>query len=176
MNDGSRLKGDKPGVVAFAFTCISWSTCERRLGSWAESQAKKHLAPLYTQIGIPIKSASVVVSRIDEGRDQAGRPPPTLRVCRGAVDWALERDINVLHVVCAIPHTWRVLRDIRFAIREKSSTSIRVELCKETDKLPYPYWFDAGSPLWWTRGPIRWHVYNAIMRVTPMWFYTKIAK
>src|SRR3989344_6341063 len=157
---------DKSGIVAFGFTCMPISPAECEISEKAGTLAQRYMAPVYTQVGVPIIAAGVAVSLIDQGENDP--PPPTLRICRGAVAWATARQIDVLRVVCARPHRWRIKRDLQYAIREAGS-DIKFRICN--GDIWYWKWFYRGSTLWYTRCPLRWHLRDTILRLMPFRLY-----
>lgn len=120
--------------------------------------------------------------------------PPTLRIARGAAQWARHRVDKVI-VVAATPHRWRSLRDTRKAFQE-AVVNIPIELlkfmhpCYIHDKGLYfydyetkgiigddtSYWFDPKGTQIRAASRSHWETRERILRLMPYPIYRIRAK
>lgn len=162
---------EKPGIVAFAFGVPYAIGSNQRIAQIASQKARELEAPVYTQADIRVDSGIVVEYTIEE----QGNPPPTLRMARGAVQWAKRQGLIELWIVAAKPHLWRVFRDLEEAVRELGD-KMRVRACKEIERFPYDSWFCPDSAQARTRSRAVWGVREKILKLMPFWLYKHIAK
>jgi hypothetical protein len=114
------------GIVAFAFGVPDSIWSNRAIAQIASIKARDLGAPIFTQLDVPIPYWVAA----DRANEEAGNPPPTLRIAREAVLWAKLRSIEELWVVAAGPHLWRVVRDLKYAIHEaETEAQIKVQIC-----------------------------------------------
>lgn len=120
--------------------------------------------------------------------------PPTLRIARGAAQWARHR-VDEVFVVAATPHRRRALRDTRKAFNE-AVIHISIELAnfKHPDYLDAkglssydyepkhirgddtPYWFDPNGTQIRAASRSHWEERECILRLLPFPIYRIIAK
>lgn len=156
----------KTGVVAFSFGVPDTIRSNRWIAHIAGGIATNEKCPVFTQLDVTIKYPVEVV-RVEE---RVGEPPPTLRIARAAVKWAISCGIIHLHIVAAEPHLWRAERDLKMAIKEagaKISTSIPFELTK----YPKDDWFCSDSTQSHTKSRRNWNRRERILKLTPFWLY-----
>jgi len=102
------------GIVAFAFGVPDTISSNRRIAEIASKKAHELDAPVYTQLDVRVESGI----QVEYIKEDFSKPPSTLRMARGVVQWAKQKGFTELWVVAAKPHLWRVIRDIQQAIRE----------------------------------------------------------
>ena len=158
------------GVVAFAFGVPDTIRSNRRIAEIASKKARELNGGVYTQIDI----------RVDKGipveytKEEPGNPPPTLRIARGAVQWAKRHRLTELWVVAAKPHLWRALRDVQRAVREGRAW-IEVRACKEVEQYPEDSWFCPDSTQDRVRSREAWDKRERILKLMPFFFYKRVA-
>jgi hypothetical protein len=124
------LLSAKVGIVALAFGTPAEIQANRQIASAAVGDAGFYnVKHIYTQPDIKIEVQGLSVEYIEE---QPGKPSPTLRIARGAVQWALRMGFNKLLLEAAPDHQWRVLRDFRKAVAE-AGAAIDVALSQSPD-------------------------------------------
>jgi hypothetical protein len=137
----------------------------------ASKKARELGAPIYTQLDVnPGKDIEII--RTEE---EAGCPLPTLRIARGAVQWAKERGFTELWIVAAKPHLWRCERDLAQAVKE-AKTQIGVYVCPEINEINERKWFCHSSFLFHTRSREKWLRRETILRAMPFFIYKRVAK
>jgi hypothetical protein len=109
---------------------------------------------------------------VEYTKEIPGNPPPTLRIARGAVQWAISQNISELWVVAAKPHLWRALRDIKQAVYEKR-VEIRVFACKEIKQ--YSDWFCRDSIQERVHSSKTWNKRECILKLLPFFIYKRVA-
>ncbi len=134
----------------------------------AEKESLTHSACIITQHEIRIVGADYVDAPGPQG------PIPTLRLSRAAVQWAHWHGLDELIIVAAKPHVWRCVRDLKYAAQEVNF-KIDIRPSRLIDKVPRDHWFRGDSRQWYTQNQIAWHMRDSILRVMPMFFYTRIA-
>ena len=139
------------GIVAFAYGVPDTIRSNRLIAQIALQKARELNAPVYTQNDVNI--VSILVFRTPE---EPGNPPPTLRIARGAVQWAKHPDNRLveLWVVAAKPHLWRCMRDMKAAVQEVGG-GIVVRACEDIGQVPEDEWFCSDSPHRSGRDPAR---------------------
>ena len=161
----------KQGIVAFAFGTPSTIDSNLRIAQIADTWSGLYNgARIYTQEDVPVRrKRSVHTIRQAACTD----PPPTLRIARGVVRWALWHRINELWIVCATPHLWRCKRDLAFAIGELGA-DIDVHVCPEVEREP-DGWFCPESTQPRTQSEQAWKRRERILYWMPMFLYTRLA-
>ncbi|HZZ99500.1 MAG TPA: hypothetical protein VFK07_02195 [Candidatus Paceibacterota bacterium] len=159
------------GVVVFAFGVPATLRSNRTLAAIAEREAKSFRAPVFTQLDIQLEDKSVPVTYCQE---IPGEPPPTLRIAREAIRWAIDNKISVLHVAAARPHIWRAVRDLVYA-RRKAGADILIVFCKGVLDRPSGGWFMPESTHPRVRSAWKWYSRDLILRLMPMFIYKKVA-
>ena len=106
--------------------------------------------------------------------EEPGNPPPTLRIARGAVQWAKRHGLTKLWVVTAKPHLWRALRNVQQAVREVGAR-IEVRACKEIEQYPENSWFCPDSTQDRVRTRETWDKRENIVKLIPFFIYKHIA-
>lgn len=160
----------KHGIVAFAFGVQETILSNRRIAEIATLKAKQLQAPVFTQAGISLKE-DIEVERVKE---ESGNPPPTLRLARAAVQWAISRGIDHLWAIAAWPHLWRCLRDLNYAVRE-SRASIQIHICEEVYKYSTDSWYCLDSTQERVRSKKAWQKRDRILKLMPMFLYKLVA-
>ncbi|HXF43974.1 MAG TPA: hypothetical protein VNK70_00670 [Candidatus Paceibacterota bacterium] len=158
------------GVVAFAFGVPETILSNRRIAEIASKNARELNGRVYTQLDIRIED-DVPVEYTEE---EPGNPPPTLRIARGAVQWAKRRGLTELWVVAAKPHLWRALRDLQQAVRE-DGVQIEVRVCKEIERYPEDSWFCPDSVQKRVRSREAWNKRECIIKLMPFFVYKRVA-
>ncbi len=170
------MKTNKAGVVAFAFGVPRTLRSNKQVAEIASKKAWELGAPVYTQLDVPIPiGAGIQVEYVGE---QAGKPPPTLRIARGAVQWAKKNDFHELWVAAARPHLWRVERDVKRAVVEAwrpGSDWIDVFVCPEPEPYLYDSWFCKDSEQERTRTPKAWNKRERVVQLMPFFVYKRVA-
>lgn len=167
----------KPGVVAFAFGMPGSIASNQRIAEIATSKARELSAPVYTQLDVFI-GKHIPVERIEQAF--MNDPPPTLRIARRAVEWAIRHGITELWIVAAKPHLWRALRDVREAVYEKRDISgvswIQVYGCEEVKQYPEDSWFCSDSLQERTCSRKEWDKRERILELMPFFLYKLVAR
>ncbi len=159
------------GVVAFAFGAPKTIRSNRRIAKIAFKNARKFNGLVYTQLDICVDEGIPV----EYTKEEPGNPPPTLRIARGAVQWAKKRGLKVLLIVAAQPHLWRCERDLIRAIKE-AGAQIAVRVCfKEIKRYPEDSWYCPDSTQPRTRSPKSWWGRERILQLMPFFFYKLVA-
>jgi len=158
---------EKRGIVGFAFGTDSSILSNERIGRIASYEAKLSNSAVFTQLDVHIERG-VEIEYITDG---VGNPPPTLRIARGAAQWAKRLGVAELKIVAASPHRWRCKRDLEYALREagvKAKVLAHIPLGDEG-------WFCENSTQTRTRSPWRWWPREIILRLLPMSIYKRVA-
>lgn len=158
------------GIVAFAFGApetIHSNQCIARIASWL---ARELNAPVYTQLDVRVEPGVEV-----KYTNEPDNPPPTLRIARGAVQWAKQRGFRELWIVAAKPHLWRALRDIEQAVREAGG-EIKVRVCREIERHPENLWFCPDSTQERVRSRGAWDKREKVIKLMPFFIYKRVAK
>jgi len=159
---------EKNGVVAFAFGAPETILSNRRIALIASRAARTFNAPVYTQVDIKLKP-EIEVEYIEE---KPGRPPSTLRIARGAVQWAKKNKFEVLLIVAAAPHLWRCQRDLKYAVLE-AKAGIVVQVCG--DEFRKDEWYCPNSTWARVRSQEAWQRRERILKLLPMFIYKVVA-
>jgi len=160
------------GVVAFAFGTPVKIRANVMLAAIAQQKALARNIPLYTQWDIASSVRTVDCTTIA----QDAEPPPTLRIARGAMDWARKRGITQVWVVAAVPHMERVMRDLRIA-RSEQRVPVVLRRVQECYGLRYAHWFFNDSTQLRTRSKCFWAAREAVLRDTwelSPWLYKRL--
>lgn len=160
----------KTGIVAFAFGAPDTILSNRRIGEIASKKARELNGRVYTQLDIRVEDG-ISVEYTDE---KLGNPPPTLRIARGAVQWAKRYGLTELWVVAAKPHLWRALRDVQQAVREDGAR-IEVHVCKEVEQYSEDSWFCPDSTQDRVRSRKAWDKRERILKLLPFFLYKWVA-
>ena len=164
------MKLGEIGIVAFSFGVPYTILSNRRIATIASQKAEEFKARIYTQLDILVKKGLTV----DYTEEEPGKPPPTLRIARGAVKWAQKHNLKELWIVAAKPHLWRCQRDLEQAIKEVKA-QIKVRLCqKEIEQFPEKEWFCENSTQKRTRFQNRYYR-ERILKCLPFFLYKHIA-
>lgn len=159
------------GIVAFAFGVPETIRSNQRIAQIASLKARELGAPVYTQLDVRVESG-IEVEYTDE---KSGNPPPTLRIARGAVQWAKRHRLTELWVVAAKPQLWRALRDVEQAVRE-AGEKIEVRVCKEIEHYPEDSWFCSDSTQDRVRSREAWNKREKVLKLMPFFLYKRVAK
>ena len=162
------------GIVAFAFG-QPWYVLSNLRIQWSAMQRSNQMqAPIFTQSDIKIDEQKFDVTFATQKKEES--PPPTLRIAREAVQWAIRHDINQLWIICAKPHWWRCHRDLHFAIREaKMKGKIKARTPVEIMTAERMSWFTLKSTQARTRSFPEWEKRENILRRMPMALYKVVA-
>jgi hypothetical protein len=163
---------EKAGIVAFGFGAPASIWSNKTIAEIAEHKAKREGASVYTQLDIQIADRSIVVQYTEE---KPGQPPPTLRICRGAVAWAKKHGITRLYIAAAKPHLWRCQRDLYRAVKE-AKADIKVRFCEEISQFSENSWFCPGSTQERCQTQASWRKRERILGKLPFWLYKIIAR
>lgn len=159
------------GIVAFAFGVPKTIISNQRIAQIASQKALELNAPVYTQLDIAV-GPGIEVKYTNE---EPGNPPPTLRIARGAAQWAKQQGFSELWIVAAKPQLWRALRDVEQAVRE-AGEKIEVYVCKEIEQYPKDSWFCPNSTQDRVRSRKAWDKREKILKRLPFFVYRRIAK
>ena len=162
------MRKKKAGIVAFAFGVPASVHSNMLIARVASQKARELVAPVFTQLDVGI-DPDVEVFHIIE---RLGEPPPTLKIAKEAVQWAVEIGIRQLWVVAAKPHLWRCLRDLKQAACEEG---IKIDVCEEIEKYPADEWFCDDSTQERTRSRKAWERRERILKCLPFFIYKCIA-
>jgi len=158
------------GVVAFAFGVPETILSNRRIAEIASKKARELNGRVYTQLDIRVEEGIPV----EYTEEEPGNPPPTLRIARGAVQWAKRHGLTELWVVAAKPHLWRALRDVQQAVRE-AGARIEVRVCKEIEQYLEDSWFCPDSAQDRVRSRKAWDKRENIVKLMPFFVYKCVA-
>ena len=158
------------GVIAFAFGVPETILSNRRIAEIASKKAREINGQVYAQLDIRVEEGIPV----EYTKEEPGNPPPTLRIARGAVQWAKRHGLTELWVVAAKPHLWRALRDVQRAVREDGAR-IEVRVCKEVEQYPEDSWFCPDSTQDRVRSREAWDKRERILKLMPFWLYKLVA-
>jgi hypothetical protein len=160
----------KRGIVAFAFGVPETILSNRRIAEIASKNAREFNAPVYTQLDIDIEPGI----QVEHTAEEPGNPPPTLRIARGAAQWAKLHGFAELWVIAAKPHLWRALRDIQQAVRE-GGTHIEVRVFDEIEQYSEDSWFCLESTQSRVRSRRLWEKRERILKLIPFFLYKRVA-
>ena len=158
------------GVVAFAFGIPETILANQHIAEIASKKARELNGSIYTQLDIRVEDGIPV----EHTEEEPGSPPPTLRIARGAVQWAKRHELTELWVVAAKPHLWRALRDVQQAVRE-AGARIEVRVCKEIEQYPEDSWFCPDSTQDRVSSRKDWNRRERILRFMPFFVYKRVA-
>ncbi len=164
------MKKSKIGIVAFAFGAPSAIASNEQIAKIASQEAKNNEADIYTQSDIIIKHH--VNTEIEYTTEEAGNPPPTLRIARGAIQWSQKKGLLKIIVVAAKPHLWRAIRDLREAAKEKG---IQLDIIPSALIKPTTVWFCQNSLQPRTRSKWLWWRREVLLKIMPFFIYKKVA-
>jgi len=128
-------------------------------------------AAIYTQHDVMPLEPGIEVELTQENYPQR---VPTLRIARGAVNWARGRGYSELWVCAAEPHIARCLRDLDYAVRE-ANAEIKLKPRENVEQHPIDFWFCSDSTQLDTRVPAIWRARDAVLMNMPMRLYALIA-
>ena len=157
--------------MAFAFGTPNTLRSNRHIAGLASRTARNYCIPIYTQRDVLPVEAGIEVELTKE--DYPVRVP-TLRIARGAVGWALARQINVIWLCAARPHLARCSRDLAYAVSEMNAR-IEVRTILDADDKSDGFWFCSESAQLDTRFRRVWQVRDAILMHMPFRLYALIA-
>lgn len=159
------------GIVAFGFGVPDTIRSNQRIAQIASQKARELTAPVYTQLDVYIEPG-IEVKYADE---EPGNPPPTLRIARGAVQWAKQQGFREIWIVAAKPHLWRALRDVEQVVRE-AGAKIEVRACKEIEQYPEDSWYCPDSTQDRVRSRKAWDKREKVLKLMPFFIYKRVAK
>jgi hypothetical protein len=160
----------KSGILAQAFGVPSTIKSNLIIAEIASKKAEVLGAPVFTQLDVQVKLGIQVVYCTEK----PGFPPPTLRICRGAVQWAIKDGIDEIWIACAEPHLWRVARDLKYSIKE-AKAEITVRICEEIKNYKDDDWYRPDSEQKRTCSRKEWVRRELILIVLPMFIYKRVA-
>lgn len=162
----------KAGIVTFAFGVPNTIRSNQWLVQITRAKARQLSAPVYTQEDFGVDpQPGLFITYTEEER---GKPPPTLRIARGAVQWAKQRQITELWIVAARPHLKRCIRDLKYAVTEDKA-DITVRVSQGIFMFPAAEWFCPDSTQPRTRSRKDWLPRELVLANAPMWLYKKVA-
>lgn len=161
----------KGGIVAFAFGSPGTILPNKRIAQIATDQSKRLELPIYTQQDVLIEE-DVSVERVAE---KPGKPPSTLCIARGAIQWAIQNGISQLWVVAAKPHLYRAIRDLRCAA-EESRVNMDLLACRDVHRYSENSWFSSESTQPRTQLRRKWERREGVLRMLPLFIYKIIAR
>lgn len=158
------------GVVAFAFGLPETIMPNQIIAFLAMQKAQELEAPVYTQAGIRIDPGI----EVELTKEEVGKPSPTLRMARSAVEWAKRHALRELWISAAMPHLWRCKRDLERSVRA-AGNEITVHSCKEIEEYPEYIWFTLNSTRPYTRSREAWEKRDAKLKLMPFCLYKLLA-
>ena len=166
----------KDGIVAFSFGVPASIRANQQIARIAVNKAQQvgdsmGSGWVYTQADIQFEEGMNVVAFYTT---EEGGPPPTLRIARGAVRWAVEQGFSCLWVAAAKPHLWRCLRDLEQAVREVGA-NIEVLACEEIEQYPEDSWFCPDSTQERVRSREAWDGREKVLKLMPFFLYKRVA-
>jgi hypothetical protein len=156
------------GVIALAFGAPWELPGNREIAR----MVFKRQCPIFTQADIQFNK-DLPVKDVTYCTEVPGEPPPTLRICREGVKWAVERGYKELWLACARPHLWRAKRDLVRAIKE-ARADIVVFLCREIKEAKVN-WITSASIQPRTKNWFNWYKREVILWFMPFSIYKKVA-
>lgn len=156
------------GVVAFAFG-VPYTTQANRQIRDIVARAR---APIFTQQDIQFPDIWNMDVTYCEG--EVGGPPPTLRIAREAVHWAIMQNIDEIMVVAAQPHLSRAMRDMRMAVREWGACILVVK-SPEVGLYHEDSWYSPESTQARAKSARAFLPREYVLRLMPFWLYKKLA-
>lgn len=169
------MENPRAVVIVFAFGVPHTLRSNRKIAVIASEKARELDALVYTQLDVQIEPC-IKADRIVYTEEKPGCPPPTLRIARGAVEFAMRNGLDEMWVVAAQPHLWRVLRDIKEALREKRKGDwVRVYVCDEIGQYPEDFWFCHDSTQERTRSCKAWEKRELVLQFLPFCIYKLVA-
>lgn len=160
------------GIVAFAFGTPETILPNKVIAGFTSYKAREFNCRVYTQRDICVERGVEAEYVRQEERD---KPPPTLRIARGAIIWAKRYRITKILVVAANPHLWRALRDLKKVILE-AGLQIEVQACSElNERYPDDFWFCPDSTQERVRTREAWNKRERIIKMLPFFLYEVIA-
>ncbi|MDD5589823.1 MAG: hypothetical protein PHQ47_01455 [Candidatus Portnoybacteria bacterium] len=164
------------GLIVFAFGAPSGIRSNQILSENAAKIAAANHWPVYTQADIVIDKSLFDVTYTAE---LPGEPPPTLRIARGAAEWALARELDYVFILAAAPHQSRCYRDFCHALCEIRGKSMPVIWHLMTfgsfKRVPEEEWFCHDSLQSRTRSRAAWERREWILMHMPMFIYKRVA-
>ena len=159
------------GIVAFTFGTPYTLRTNQFISRLAFQKARRIDAPVYTQLDID--SSWGFQQKTTYTPEIAGHAPPTLRICRGAVQWAKQLSLSELWIVCARPHLWRCKKDLEYAIHE-AAADISIHVCEEIKEESENFWYcpESAASQWYTRSRLAWLVRDSILRALCFFNYS----
>lgn len=163
----------KVGVVAFAFGTPAALHSNRLIAWLAANEAQKENAPIFTQADIQFGEGYQGLN-VRYVAETAGDPPPTLRIARAAIAWAIGRELDELVISAAGPHLWRCMRDMRkaadeFGWRGGIRSSSKIATYGDDD------WFRPESTQERTQSKKNWRKRERIVELMPFAIYKHVA-
>lgn len=162
--------------VAFAFGTPSDTMANQRIAMMSCQACIPSDPGIYTQMDVDIPDLQVAGKqygmKVTYTPERPGYPPPTLRIARGAVEWAKANHVTTLYIACAYPHLWRCKRDMRLAIQEKRA-NIEIKVCPEARYTKGWFCKDCTQPR--ANNRLSWYMREIIIMMMPVWLYKKIA-
>ena len=155
-------------IVVFAFGAPAQLWPNRQLAKIAARLAAENHTHIYRQWDVTVGNSVRLTSELP------GRPPSTLELARGAMEWASEREVRQVIVVAAKPHIKRCVHDLELAAHElKFHTQVVIALeCLRAEH--DEDWFWPSSDQWRTRSPKVWWLRETILRV--LWLVPPLYK
>lgn len=163
----------KRGIVAFAFgtPATIWSNiCIRNI---ALAYVRRDRALVFTQADIQFQTDLRV--SVTYCKEVPGQPPPTLRIAREAIRWALLNRIDSITVVAAKPHLWRCMRDMSMAAKEMGCQWIKIVASTTIDQYQKEQWFCPDSTQPRTQTEKEWRKRERILELMPFFIYRHVA-
>lgn len=184
------------GLVVYAFGTPHSNMSNKALAGGVKQlilQSPETRFHIYTQNDIQFKDIELLnVTYFPQLNDEEA--PPTLRIARGAAQWARQR-VDKVMVLAATPHRWRALRDTRKAFQE-AVVDIPIQLMQFMH--PYylhdmghyfnnyeptifigddtSYWFDPNGTQIRAASRSHWEKRERILKLMPYPIYRIIAK
>lgn len=160
----------KTGIIAQAFGAPHTIHSNKIIAQIASQKAQEFSAPVYTQLDVLVEPGIDV----EYTYEQPGNPPPTLRIARGAVQWAKRKGFGELWIVAAKPHLWRWVRDLTYAVWE-AREQIEICVCKEIEQYSEDEWFCVDSTQARTQSRKNWQRRERILKFMPFFLYKRVA-
>jgi hypothetical protein len=162
---------EKLGIVVFSFGVPYDILSNLRIAVFARLEAEWFNAGIYTQKDIQIEKREPEIP-VTYTKEEPGNPPPSLRIARGAIQWAKDLGLSKILVIAAKPHIWRCARDLKYAAKE---AGISIEIEKFKPILQFKCWFDSESTQERVHSARNWWPREIILRLMPMFIYKRIA-
>ncbi len=160
-------------IATFAFGAPAHILPNRILATIAQLEYMRRGGIILTQQDIQF-DGGVTVTYIDIDPRKKD-PPSTLYLARKIAEYVQShKEIEEVVIVAALPHVWRVTRDMKMALKEQSLAT-KITVSEEMNKYTPLQFFDRESTQVRTRSLKDWRVREFILKMLPWPIYKRVA-